>query len=432
MARKQRVSLPNIPVHILKKSINQQEIFHCKEDYENFYFFMRDISQNLHVNIFAYVLLNNSFEFVLSSIYEDNISKFMQVLGRQYVLYYNKKYSRTGTIWDGRYKSSLVEKELFLPKVISYIEYISIENNLLNTICSSLKNTKKIDLSIEDIEFVENSLNSGLITGSEEFIQEIKNITGVSFFAKKRGRPTANQIKGDKLYKNLELLSKERHKDLKIGDLDNLLFVKSIPSFPIIAQEAEIVAKNFPIVFVDEENPSVVAITSMGGENLAISSDGKWLSEYIPAMYRKYPFTYASNKENPDQRAVAIDMDAPNLSTQNGTALFDEQSNQTEYLKNIIHFLNSCEQESLKAKAIAKIIMDSGILEDRELSVGEGEEKQILLKGFKVVDEEKLHALDDETLASWVRNGVMAFVYIHLKSLNNLQNMMNLLYQRNR
>ncbi|PRM88636.1 SapC family protein [Aliarcobacter cryaerophilus] len=431
MARKQRVSLPNIPVHILKKSINQQEIFHDKQDYESFYSFMRDIAKNLDINTFAYILLKDSFEFVISSIYEENISKFMQILGRQYVIYYNKKYNRTGTIWDGRYKSSLVEKEVFLPKVIAYIEYLSIQNNILNTICSSLKGKKNIDLEKDEIEFIENSLNSGLITGSKEFIKQIENTTGVSFFAKKRGRPTNKYIKGDKLYKNLELLSKEKHKDLKIGNLENLLFAKNIPSFPIIAQEAELVAKTFPIVFVDEENPSVVAMTSLGGENLAISSDGKWLSEYIPAMYRKYPFTYASNKENPEQRAVAIDMDAANLSTQNGTALFDEQSNQTEYLKNIIHFLNSCEQESLKAKAIAKIIMDSGILEDRELSIGEGEEKQILAKGFKVIDEAKLYALDDKTLASWVRNGVMAFVYIHLKSLNNLQNMMNALYKRN-
>ena len=43
----------------------------------------------------------------------------------------------------------------------------------------------------------------------------------------------------------------------------------------------------------------------------------------------------------------------------------------------------------------------------------------------------KLNALDDATLASWVRNGVISFINIHLKSLNNLQNLMNLLYQRN-
>ncbi|MGJ0335591.1 SapC family protein [Aliarcobacter cryaerophilus] len=431
MARKVRVTLPNIPLHILKKGINQESVFHDLEDYEAFYLFMVDISQKLEIKIYAYVLLKESFEVVISCSFEDNISKFMQILSQQYVLYYNKKYRRSGTIWEGRYKSSLIEKEIFLEKVISYIEYLSIENNLIDTICTSVKDKKKIDLEKNEIEFIENALNSGLITGSKEYIEEIENRTGVSFFVKKRGRPTNKYIKGDKLYKNLELLSKERHKDLKIGNLENLLFVKSIPSFPIIAQEAEIVAKNFPIVFVDEENPSVVAMTSLGGENLAISSDGKWLSEYIPAMYRKYPFTYASNKENPEQRAVAIDMDAPNLSTQNGTALFDEQSNQTDYLKNIIHFLNSCEQESLKAKAIAKIISDAGILEDRELSIGEGETKQVLAKGFRVVDMDKLYKLDDETLASWVRNGVISFINIHIKSLDNMQSLMNLLYARN-
>ena len=85
----------------------------------------------------------------------------------------------------------------------------------------------------------------------------------------------------------------------------------------------------------------------------------------------------------------------------------------------------------MRTKSIAKIILDSGILEDRELSIGEGETKQKKEKGFKVVSVEKLNALDDATLASWVRNGVISFINIHLKSLNNLQNLMNLLYQRN-
>ena len=79
--------------------------------------------------------------------------------------------------------------------------------------------------------------------------------------------------------------------------------------------------------------------------------------------------------------------------------------------------------------SLAKIILDSGILEDRELSIGEGETKQVLVKGFKVVSVEKLNALDDATLASWVRNGVISFINIHLKSLNNLQNLMNLLFE---
>ena len=425
------MALPNIPVHISKIGINQDNVFHDMEDYETFYNFMKSTSQKLEIKIYAYVILKDSFEFIVSSSVEENISKFMQILGRQYVLHYNKKYNRTGTIWEGRYKSSLVEKETFLSKVISYIDYISIKNNLVNSVCSSLKEIYDVKLNLNEIEFIHNSLNSNSITGSSKFIQTVKNTTGICFFEKKRGRPKNKQIKGDKMYKKIELLSKEKHSNLKIKPLENLLFAKENPSFPVLISESENVAATLPIVFSAEENPSLFAITSLGSENLAMNSEGKWLSSYVPAVYRKYPFAYASIKDNLEQKAVVIDIEAQNLSETEGEALFDEQSNQTELLKNTIQFLTSYEQEAMRTKSLAKIILDSGILEDRELSIGEGETKQVLVKGFKVVSVEKLNALDDATLASWVRNGVISFINIHLKSLNNLQNLMNLLYQRN-
>lgn len=432
MGRKLRVSLPNVPVHIFKKSINQENIFQDIEDYNYFYNSMFEIAQKFEIKIYAYLILKDSFEMVISSILEENISKFMQLLGRDYVLYYNKKYNRTGTIWEGRYKSSLIEKETFLQKVVSYIDYLAIKNSVCNTICASTKEVLNIDLDDEEILFIENSLNSGTTTGSEEFTQIIQNTTGISLFAKRRGRPKSDYIKGDKLYKKLELLSRDKHKDIKIGQLDNLLFAKDIPTFPVLANELEFVANSFPVVFSADENPSIFAISSLGNENLAMNRDGKWLNEYVPAVYRKYPFTYVSNKDNPEERAVAIDVEASHVNRTFGQELFDEEFNQTNYLKDVIQFLTSYEQEVMRTKMIAKIISDSGILEDREISIGEGEAKQILVKGFKVVDIQKLYALDDSTLASWVRNGIISFINVHIKSLDNMQTLMNLLFQRNK
>ena len=85
----------------------------------------------------------------------------------------------------------------------------------------------------------------------------------------------------------------------------------------------------------------------------------------------------------------------------------------------------------MKTKCKAKLIADTNILEDRDISVGEGEEKKILVKGFKVVSKEKLDALDDAILALWVRNGIISFINLHIKSLDNMQTLMNLSTQRN-
>lgn len=431
MARKTRISLPNIPQHIIKKGINQEKVFHNQEDYEVFFEIMQEYSKKLHITIYSYILMEEYFELLINSHISDNISKFMQTLGRQYVLYYNKKYGRSGTIWEGRYKTSLVEDKRYLSKVISYFDYLATKNNLINSICSNLKELKQVNISKEDINFIEKSLQSETITGSDEFIQGIENIIGKSLILKKRGRPKSNEIKGSKMYKKLELLSKEKHKDLKIKPLSDLLFAKNMASIPVLISETEKISATFPIVFTDEENPSMIAITSLGKDNLAVTIDGKWITNYIPAVYRKYPFTYVSVKDNSDQKAVAIDVEADNLSQEEGSALFDENKEQTQLLRDTIQFLTSYEEESMKTKSLAKIIADSNILEEREISIGEGKDKKVLVKGFKVVNKEKLNALDDATLASWVREGIITFINLHIKSLDNMQTLMNLSSQRN-
>jgi len=410
LARKPRISLPNIPQHIIKRGMNQEKIFHDIEDYDYFYKLMIDSSEKLEIKIYSYVLMKEYFEFVISSSISENISKYMQTLARKYVLFYNKKYNRTGTIWEGRYKTSIIETKLYLAKVIEYIDYQALNYNLENTISSSVKNQKEINLSIKDIDFIEKCLQRETITGSDSFIQSIESIVGKSLVSKKRGRPKNNIIQGSKMYKKLELLSKEKHSNLKINSLTNLLFAKNMASIPVLISETEKIGGTFPIVFTGDESPSLIAITGLANDNLAINEEGKWISSYVPAVFRKHPFTYVNVKENTEQKAVAIDIEAQNISEKEGSALFDENKEQTQLLKDTIQFLTSYEQESMKTKSLAKIIADANILEDREISVGEGEEKRVLVKGFKVVDKEKLNALDDATLASWVRNGIITFI----------------------
>ena len=72
------------------------------------------------------------------------------------------------------------------------------------------------------------------------------------------------------------------------------------------------------------------------------------------------------------------------------------------------------------------MIVQSGILEEREITVGEGEEKKVLVNGFRIINQEKLHALSDAVLADWVRRGIISFIDLHLKSLENIQTLFNL------
>jgi putative transposase len=110
--------------------------------------------------------------------------------------------------------------------------------------------------------------------------------------------------------------------------------------------------------------------------------------------------------------------------------LFKKDGEQTELLENAIKFLTQSEQQVQITKKIVEEIEKSGILEDREISVGEGEEKKVLVKGFMVVDKDKLNKLSDDILASWVRRGIITFIDLHLKSLDNINLLFNLANQR--
>ena len=455
MARKIRVFIKDISQHILLKSIEELILFQDDEDYQTFLYFLESQSKKFKFFIHAYILKPTYVELLGTPEIEDSLSKFMQNLSRNYVVYYNKKYNRTGTIWEGRYKSSLVENK-YIFDVMKYIEqqaskdyqYSSIHKNLFgkkdNIIIfhnmykklgytSKVRNQKYNEVFNQPLDdkikqFIKVSLDKQLVTGSVEFIKKIENLVGRSLMSKRRGRPRKNKEK--KMYKNLVVLDKEKHKNLKMKKMENLEFARNVAYIPVMASEVELIGQVFPIVFTSDENPNLVALVSLGGENLAITEDGKWISNYVPLFLRKYPFSLASTKENPEQRIVLIDEDSDLLNKKSGTALFTKDGEHTEALTHSIKFLHAYEEQNMITKKIAKIISDAGILEDREITVGEGEESKALVEGFKVVNRDKLNELSDDILADWVRKGIMNMIEAHIKSLSHIETLFKLAMQK--
>lgn len=459
MARKIRFFVENTAQHIILRSLNSLVIFKETQDYQTFKHMLKELNTSHSVDIHAYVLMPQYFEFLITPKQEDSISKFMQSLGRKYVGYFNKKYKRSGTIWDGRYKSSLVENEVFLFDVMRYIEqkasqeyvYSSIGKNLFNNpddIISLSKLYKELGVTDQKRlekysqffnstidkakhDFIEMCLEKQLVTGTPHFVKNLEEQIGMRLTSKNRGRPKKQTQQGrKKMYKNLVVLDKEQHKELKISPLENLSFAKDTAFVPVIASEVALVGAGFPVVFTADENPSLVSLVSLGGESLAINNEGKWITSYVPSYFRKYPFSLASTKENPDQKVILIDEESALFSKSKGKQLFKKSGEQSDTLSHAIEFLTNHENQALVTANVVKIIASSGILEDREISVGEGDEKKVLVQGFKVVDREKLNALSDDILADWVRKGIIAMIDSHLKSLDNIQTLFNIAHQR--
>jgi putative transposase len=122
MARQPRFILPGHPQHIIQRGNNRQAIFHCNEDYEFYLEKLKESAAEQACEIHAYVQMTNHVHLLVTPLKVDSISKTMQTLGRYYVQYFNYKYQRTGTLWEGRYKSSLIDSEKYLLNCMIYIE----------------------------------------------------------------------------------------------------------------------------------------------------------------------------------------------------------------------------------------------------------------------------------------------------------------------
>lgn len=122
MARQPRFILPGQPQHVIQRGNNRQPIFATVRDYEFYLEKLLQAAEEHDCQVHAYVLMTNHVHLLVSPARVESLGKMMQMLGRYYVQYFNYHYQRTGTLWEGRYKASLISSEQYLFTCMRYIE----------------------------------------------------------------------------------------------------------------------------------------------------------------------------------------------------------------------------------------------------------------------------------------------------------------------
>lgn len=122
MARLPRVCPPGIPQHIIQRGNNRQVCFADSADFAAYADWLYETSQKNQVAVHAWVFMTNHVHLLVTPQSEEGVSRMMQTLGRRYVRYFNHTYKRTGTLWEGRFKSCLIETERYLLTCQRYIE----------------------------------------------------------------------------------------------------------------------------------------------------------------------------------------------------------------------------------------------------------------------------------------------------------------------
>lgn len=132
MPRKPRFNLVGIPQHVVQRGNNRQPCFFAEDDYRRYLEDLRTSAMKHACRIHAYVLMTNHVHLLVTPMAEHGIPQMMQTLGRRYVCYVNKTYQRTGTLWEGRYKSSLIDSDRYLLTCMRYIELNPVRARLVD------------------------------------------------------------------------------------------------------------------------------------------------------------------------------------------------------------------------------------------------------------------------------------------------------------
>ena len=122
MARLPRLTVAAYPHHVIQRGNNRQSICLDSADFQSLRDCLESCAQRYQVAVHAFVLMDSHFHLLATPATDEGLPKMMQAVGRSYVRYFNDRYQRTGTLWEGRYKSTLIEPDRYLLACMVYID----------------------------------------------------------------------------------------------------------------------------------------------------------------------------------------------------------------------------------------------------------------------------------------------------------------------
>ena len=122
MGRPLRIQEPNHFFHVMNRGNNKQPLFFHEKDYLEYLRLIRRFKEKFSIKLYHYVLMPNHVHFLLEPTLPNTLSRFMQSLTLSHTKIFNLKHSQSGHVWQGRYKSNLIEDDTYLLQCGRYIE----------------------------------------------------------------------------------------------------------------------------------------------------------------------------------------------------------------------------------------------------------------------------------------------------------------------
>ena len=210
MARLPRLTAPGFPHHIIQRGNNRQAIFMDAADFEFMLGLLAEQSKKSQVAVHAYVLMGNHFHLLATPETTQGLPLMMQAVGRSYVRYFNHRHGRTGTLWEGRYRSTIVQSERYLLACMAWSSHahcLGLRTDRLITphaLFWALGNTPfareaayaalvQAGLGARELEALTQSALTGWALGEADFIAALQARTERRVTKGRAGRPSAVQ-----------------------------------------------------------------------------------------------------------------------------------------------------------------------------------------------------------------------------------------------
>ena len=132
MPRRARLKVAGLPLHIIQRGNNRSACFYADEDYALYLHHLVELAREFHCAVHAYVLMTNHVHLLLTAALPDGPSLLMKHLGQRYVQYVNRSYRRSGTLWEGRFRSSIVQERGYFLRCHCYIELNPVRANMVS------------------------------------------------------------------------------------------------------------------------------------------------------------------------------------------------------------------------------------------------------------------------------------------------------------
>lgn len=216
-------------------------------------------------------------------------------------------------------------------------------------------------------------------------------------------------------YDKTFVLNANTHGALRLRSEVGFAFARHAVAVPLTLEEFPLAARSFPICFASRTGQPLAILGVKEGQNLFVDAAGAWKAgAYVPAYLRRYPFILVEAEA--DQVLLAMQDDAEVLDPAGGTALFEDGRPTAQALA-AFEFCRSYLTGVRRTEAWIKALQDQDLLVERKADFQPNVGEPSTVRGFSIVDPDRLRALDGAVLGDWNRQDWLAPLFAHISSM---------------